>query len=580
MFNLSKLKCAKRMTWQLLAFAILCMACVEASFASTNTVIARPSATLNGWGPNAHLGAYEEGVNQGFGWGLNNDTTYPYTNVSNATDTSTTTYAYSGMQHTHKYAGCVYTFPAVTPTGRARFLKIDSQVPPSGTDGFIVTQRSAGIWYSINGGSTWTQIYNTASRARTVDSIALSSTQNLAQLQVMVFADSHDDMYHKVFDINVTEVVNTVTGYINPKYVVLGVTYAPPGPSSNVTYTNSTLVGSTVTTTDSFGTGVNVSVSTTNANSTKIDSWGIVGSIAVENTTSQSTDFSQTVTNTNAFTVSKQSTVSYLTAGTGDAFNPVNHDYDTIWLWLNPLLIYTIDQDVPTNVVWNGYGYDNHDINGIDKFGVQVGWLNGHFGSNPSINAVLARSWVTANEPTLVWPAGQGPGITSTDITNILQADPFTSGTYVLPTPLPTTSADHRFTQVLFPPNPVNYVQSGPGNGGGTTTLYNTVNVNSSTVGQGTMQKFTQTFGVEQKLSTTIFMSTMTTDLKVSTSISLTHGLESSLTTTQTQTNALSVTGPGCPQTSPPCNPTYGGPGEFIVFQDNQYGTFMFYPGN
>jgi len=211
--------------------------------------------------------------------GTHNDTTYAYTNVGNAIDTSSTTYAYSGMQHTHKYAGCVYRFAAVAPTGRSRFLKIDSQVPPNGTDGFIVTNRSAGIWYSINGGSTWTQIYNTRSRSRLVDSIALSASQNLAQLQVMVFADSHDDMYHKIFDINVTEVSNTITGYINPKYVVLGVTYAPPGPSSNVNYSNSTLVGSTATTTDSFGTGVNVTVSTTNANSTKIDSWGIVAAL-------------------------------------------------------------------------------------------------------------------------------------------------------------------------------------------------------------------------------------------------------------------------------------------------------------
>jgi hypothetical protein len=40
-----------------------------------------------------------------------------------------------------------------------------------------------------------------------------------------------------------------ITGFVNPKYVVVGVTYAPPGPSSNVTYTNSKLVGTTTTTT-------------------------------------------------------------------------------------------------------------------------------------------------------------------------------------------------------------------------------------------------------------------------------------------------------------------------------------------
>jgi hypothetical protein len=164
----------------------------------------------------------------------------------------------------------------------------------------------------------------------------------------------------------------------------------------------------------------------------------------------------------------------------------VNHDYDTIWLWLNPLTVYTVFPSNPQNLQWNGYGYDNHDINGPDVFGVQVGWLNGHFGVNPSIQNVLARSWVTSNEPGMIWPAGEGPGLTSADIANILKGDPFTSGTYALPLPLPSTSADGRLTQIPIPPNPVNYVQTGPGNGGGTTTTYDTVNTNTSSVAQGT----------------------------------------------------------------------------------------------
>ena len=57
--------------------------------------------------------------------------------------------------------------------------------------------------------------------------------------------------------------------------------------------------------------------------------------------------------------MSKQTTVSSQTAGTGNAFGPVNHDYDIIWLWLNPLVIYSIDMSSRTNVTWKGYGYDN-----------------------------------------------------------------------------------------------------------------------------------------------------------------------------------------------------------------------------
>jgi hypothetical protein len=144
--------------------------------------------------------------------------------------------------------------------------------------------------------------------------------------------------------------------------------------------------------------------------------------------------------------------VSDTTTGTGDAFNPVNHDYDIIWLWLNPLLIFTVDPNNPANVQANGYGYDPNDpagANDIDKFPVLVGCLNGHFGACPSVANTLARSWVTTNEPTVQWPAGDGPGINSNDIAQILKADPFTDPAYSLPSPLPLNSPDGRFQEIV-----------------------------------------------------------------------------------------------------------------------------------
>jgi len=270
-----------------------------------------------------------------------------------------------------------------------------------------------------------------------------------------------------------------------------------------------------------------------------------------------------------------------MTNGTGDAFNPVNHDYDTIWLWLNPLMIFTVQPNNPVKTVqWTGYGYDNHDVNGPDVFGVQVGWLNGHFGPNPSIAAVLSRNWVTQNEPGMVWSSGEGPGLTSNDIANILKADFFTSGTYSLPSPLPSTSADGRFTQIAYPPNPVNYTQAGLGNGGGTTTVYDAAYTNTKSVAQGTSYTFKEAFGTSVQFSGGSFLGTLSVTLAQSQTLTWTHTWENTLTTSQVLSKALSVTGPGCPQISPPCVPTYAGPGEFIVFQDNQYGTFMFYPKN
>lgn len=364
-------------------------------------------------------------------------------------------------------------------------------------------------------------------------------------------------------------------GFVNPKYVIVGVTYAPPGPNSSVTYSTSTLVGNTETTTNTFSKDVNLTISTTN----DISAWTPYGGIGKKLQNTESTDYTQGSNSSTTVTVSKTSTVTYNTSGTGNAFSPVDHDYDVIWLWLNPLMLYSVDTTSPANIQWNGYGYDSNDTAGPDVYGVQVGWLNGDWGDNQSVDHVLARGWVTTNEPGMIWPSGDGPGITRTDIAQILQADPFASGTYSLPSPLPSTTADHRFTQIPYPPNPVTYTQAGPGNGGGITTTYDLENVNTSSEGRGTTTSFQQSFGVEEGFSASAWFNSFSVNLSVSKvqTLKWTHSWEDTLTTTKTLSQALSVTGPGCPQTSPPCVPTYTGPGQFIVFQDNQFGTFMFY---
>lgn len=386
---------------------------------------------------------------------------------------------------------------------------------------------------------------------------------------------SGSSVFTLTINLTGTGVASPLVGYINPKYVIVGITYAPPGPNSSVTYTNSTLVGNTITLTSSFSNTVGFSVSV----ETDISAWSIVGGAAVKVTATESSEYTQGSSSSTTTTVSQQASVSDKTNGTGNAFSPVNHDYDTIWLWLNPLMIFSIDPN-SGNITWNGYGYDSHDVAGPDVFPVQVGYLNGDFGPNSSIAAVLARNWVTSNEPGVTWPAGDGPGLTSTDISNILAADFFTNPSYTLPSPLPTTSADGRFTQIPFPPNPVAYEQAGLGNGGGLTTGYNLVNTNTTTLGQGTSYMFKQTFGTDEQFKGGTWFAKFTLDLKQSDTLTFAHTWQHTLTTTQTLTNALSITGPGCPQTTEPCVPTYTGPAQFIVYQDNQYGTFMFYPKN
>jgi hypothetical protein len=280
--------------------------------------------------------------------------------------------------------------------------------------------------------------------------------------------------------------------------------------------------------------------------------------------------------------------LAYKTAGTGNAFSPVTSDYDTIWLWLNPVVLLTYTPATSKTVAgiqWNGYGYDTTDPSGKsqpDVYPVLVGWLNGHFGSSPSINAILARGWVTTYEPKMVWAAGQGPGLTSTDLANIIASDPLT-GSYTLLDSFPSTTSDGRFT--IMPgtnsPNPIPYTQAGPGNGGGLTTTYSTTQSDTESVAKGTSHIFKQGFGLQEVFSGTVFGIGLTATLNQTDTLTWTHSWLNTLTTTTTLQNALSVTGPNCPAAPPgPCNPVYAGPGQFLLYQDNQFGTFLFYPAN
>jgi hypothetical protein len=178
----------------------------------TGTIIVSATTSLNGWGPNAHVGAYEMGINQNFGWGLDPSTTSPYANPGNAGDGNTTTFASAVGQHTHTYYGCIWSFVTGTPQA-SMALNINSRVLANGDDGFTVTKRSAGIWYSLDNGTTWNQVYNMGpqlpasvplSRPQQWDSIPLPANQNLAQVLVMAFTDSHDDMVHYVYEINIS----------------------------------------------------------------------------------------------------------------------------------------------------------------------------------------------------------------------------------------------------------------------------------------------------------------------------------------------------------------------------------------
>jgi deoxycytidylate deaminase len=373
-----------------------------------------------------------------------------------------------------------------------------------------------------------------------------------------------------------------VTGFINPKYIVVGVTYAPPGSASSVTYTNTTSVGDTTTISSSFTNDVGFSVSV--STSVGIPDGKIVnGGYTLVAT--ESTDYTQGSSSADTTTISKSSTIAYTTPGT-PTFSPVNSDYDFIWLWVNPeILFYYFPAEKPVTLVSNGYAFDGSDpasgepppsgpyVAGPDVVEVQVGCLDGHFTCPSTLvltngvvtSGALARSWA-AGEYT--WPAGEGPGLTSADIAAILTFDPLVpSNDYTLLNSLPSTTTDGRFTKEPFPPNPVQYAV------GAATEMFNTVQMDTQSVASGTTKMIKQAFGVSEAFGggfAGLFDSTIT--LGQSDTLTWTYSYLNTLTTTTTMTDALTVKGPPDPP------PAYSGPIQFTAYQDNIFGTFVFVP--
>src|SRR5258708_35433465 len=114
-------------------------------------------------------------------------------------------------------------------------------------------------------------------------------------------------------------------------FFVYVVTYAPtgPSPSTTVSYANSTTIGTTTALSQSFMSGD--AYSTTLAYGVNIPFVG-GGSI----TSQWSTSSSQTTNNTSTVTTTFQTSSSEQTFGTGSYWAPVDNDYDTMYVWLNP----------------------------------------------------------------------------------------------------------------------------------------------------------------------------------------------------------------------------------------------------
>lgn len=354
----------------------------------------------------------------------------------------------------------------------------------------------------------------------------------------------------------------TATGYINPKYLILSVQYAPPGAKSLVDYGTSTNVGTSNSVSSSFSNKLMQSVSV----GFKTDSlFGLTPSGSV--TATESTTDTEEQDTSSSVVFNKLSTFDTQVLGPASNTVGLDHDFDTVTIWLNPVAEFTISTaGSPGTVQLNNYYYDTRDGGGtapMDTVTLQVRQLK-----NPSLITnqfqlnQLMRSW----SPNLA--DGSSPGLTAADLLQIAAADPFSVSTYS-PTFTVfadgTCSTDMRFCKSTNPDieyaSPEQGGQNGP-------TKYGQAYTATATEGKGAKNTFSSGFSLDVSANGG-FLVDFTVDLKTSDTLTWVNQWSSltSQTTSQSATTTI---------TPPTFSDNYTGPTEFEIFQDNIYGTFMF----
>ena len=376
-----------------------------------------------------------------------------------------------------------------------------------------------------------------------------------------------------------------------PKYQILNITYAPPGPNSSVSYQTTNMVTTTLSDTASYinaskvSASLSSSVTGTFGTPGKMNSWSASAGV----TLSTSNEASQEAVSQKQLAVSVST--SLLGKTSGPALTPVgvtpavtvnttvDHDYDSVTLWLNPVALYYVgpNQGSNTSLVLMGFATDSTDYNvvGMETATVLMGYLNGHFPMPAGLATQLGRSWANQGQQL---PPYDGVALTATDYAQILAADPYMNPAYNFNYEnhygSTVTSPDGRYTLVSAAGTSLASFPYGDNITSSTLTFgYTTVSTATNTatskqiVGYGVS---IQTGGSYNFLDTVkaAFEATLS-DTRTQT---WTHTTSKAVATSTAITNALTLA-PPCIQ--PNCYSSYP---LIEVYQDNLYGTFMFFP--
>jgi hypothetical protein len=336
----------------------------------------------------------------------------------------------------------------------------------------------------------------------------------------------------------------TWSGQILPKYEILGVDYAPPGSSSFVTYSASFSRGGSTSISKSLKNQVSVTVS----ESQKFD----IGILSSHLSFSITGLYAQTGESTRGDSWSITTTGSDTIPGPAASVVGINHDYDIVWIWLNPAVELTLTG--PASIQWNGYSYNPADpVNEMDVTYLYVYELKNPALIPPNVVSRMARTWDQS---------GVG-GLTAADYAAILASDPFA----VDPSYNPNTDTTGRYSPEGT--QTINYRPAGPGAQAITEQREVTSTTGSSS---GSSKEITRSVSatINDSLSGGIFKAKLGLELDITDTLTTTTKKSSTSFDDTGQTAKLSITGPLD-------SDHYTGPTAIQVWRDNVYGSFMFY---
>jgi hypothetical protein len=312
---------------------------------------------------------------------------------------------------------------------------------------------------------------------------------------------------------NSGECSSRVEGTAQPSYYVLAVVYSPPGndsgAASSVSYGTGSSAGTTVGTSSSFKSGVTVTADV-----------GAEGGVSVNG------GFSFTKASASSVTVTK--TQDLVIAGQGGIHDGIDHDRDTIWLWLNPSIDVSLCGD---HADWQ-FGSENDEP--METQYVYVRWLK-----RPQEMPVGVKHVLTAN------------GITPALYPQILARDPFANGAAAID--------PGRFvkTTTSFPYEPP--FEAGDAPFSTELTISNLTASSSSTT-----KTYEYTVGCSWSGGVPL-IAKLTTSLQ----LTWTNSTSKTSSTSSSEKASVKITGPSF---------GYTGPTNMAVYYDTLYKTFMFVP--